>query len=124
MTKKVLIVDDEENLISLVLATLGYSERYDVSVAHDGRQALDAALQQRPDLVILDMLMPMLDGCAVCRALKQNPLTAHAKVIMLTAMAQQADRQKALIAGVDDFITKPFSPTALLKKVDQMIGAI
>jgi len=124
MTKKVLIVDDEENLISLVLATLGYSERYDVSVAHDGRQALDVALQQRPDLVILDMLMPMLDGCAVCRALKQNPLTAHAKVIMLTAMAQQADRQKALIAGVDDFITKPFSPTALLKKVDQMIGAI
>ncbi len=123
MRKRVLVVDDEENVVKLISATLGYDDRYQVAVARDGQEALSIALHERPDLVILDMLMPKLDGSAVCRELKANLVTAHTKVIMLTALTQQGDRQRALMAGADDFLTKPFSPTALLLKVEQILDS-
>ncbi len=123
MRKRVLVVDDEENVVKLISATLGYDDRYQVAVARDGQEALSIALHERPDLVILDMLMPKLDGSAVCRELKANLVTAHTKVIMLTALTQQGDRQRALMAGADDFLTKPFSPTALLLKIEQILDS-
>lgn len=123
MRKRVLLVDDEEGILSLISATLGYDNRYDLTVARNGQEALSVAKRERPDLVILDLLMPALDGCAVCRAIKESPATAHAKVIVLTALAQSTDRQRAAAAGADDFITKPFSPTKLLAKVSEMLGA-
>jgi len=119
----VLVVDDEENVVKLISATLGYDDRYQVAVARDGQEALSIALHERPDLVILDMLMPKLDGAAVCRELKANLATAHTKVIVLTALTQQGDRQRALAAGADDFLTKPFSPTALLLKIEQILDS-
>ena len=94
MKKRVLIIDDEENVLSLVSATLGYDERFDIAVARNGKEALEAAKNEVPDLVILDMLMPIMDGFQVCQALKNDPPTAHVKVIMLTAMAQEADMGK------------------------------
>ncbi len=123
MRKRVLVVDDEENVVKLISAMLSYDDRYQVAVARDGQEALSMALQERPDLVILDMLMPKLDGAAVCRELKSNLATVHTKVIVLSALTQQGDRQRALMAGADDFLTKPFSPTALLLKVEQILGS-
>ncbi|MDO8751099.1 MAG: response regulator [Dehalococcoidia bacterium] len=122
MRKRVLIADDEENVLKLISATLGYDERYEITLAHDGEEALDIASRERPDLVILDMLMPKLDGPAVCRALKADPSTAHVKVIFLTALTQESERQKALRAGADHFLTKPFSPTTLLLEVERMLN--
>ena len=123
MRKRVLVVDDEENVVKLISATLGYDDRYQVAVARDGQEALSIALHERPDLVILDMLMPKLDGSAGCRELKANLATAHTKVIVLTALTQQSDRQRALMAGADDFLTKLFSPTALLLKIEQILDS-
>lgn len=122
MRKKVLVVDDEENLLKLVCATLGYDDSYEIAVARDGEEAIAVAARTRPDLVILDMLMPKLDGPAVCRSLKADVSTAHTKIIILTALAQQSARQMAMASGADDFITKPFSPTVLLRKVEEMLG--
>ena len=99
LKKKILLVDDEENVLTLVSATLGYDQQYDLLFARDGREAMDLAQQERPDLAIVDMMMPEIDGCEVCRVLKADPVTSHTKVLMLTAMAQQADREKALLAG-------------------------
>lgn len=121
MKKRVLVVDDEEDILSLVAAMLGFSERYDVMVAHEGQEALEIARRQSPDVVILDILMPRMNGYQVLRALKADPTTSHAKVIMLTALAQQADRERAVAAGADGFLVKPFSPTMLLSTVTQAL---
>ncbi len=122
LRKRVLVADDEQNVLNLISATLGYNDRYELALAHDGEEALVIASRERPDLAILDMLMPKMDGSTVCRALKANPNTAHVKVIVLTALTQQADRHRAMGAGADDFLTKPFSPTILLSKVEQMLS--
>lgn len=122
MRKRVLIVDDEENVLKLISATLGYNKRYEITLAHDGEEALDIASRERPDLVILDMLMPKLDGPAVCHALKADPSTTHVKVIFLTALTQESERQKAIRAGADHFLTKPFSPMALLLEVERLLN--
>ena len=122
MKKRVLIIDDEENVLSLVSATLGYDQRFDIALARNGKEALESAVNDVPDLVILDMLMPIMDGFQVCQALKNDPKTAHVKVIMLTAMAQEADLGKAIAAGADRYITKPFSPTKLLDAVEEILG--
>jgi two-component system alkaline phosphatase synthesis response regulator PhoP len=122
MTKKVLLADDEERILGLVKATLGIDTRYEIILASDGQEALDACRKEMPDLVFLDLLMPKMDGYQVCREIKQSPETSAIKVVMLTAMAQEADRRTALKVGADDYMTKPFSPTALLSKVEEMLG--
>lgn len=121
MTKKVLLADDEERILGLVQATLGFDDRYEILVASDGEEALEACRRELPDLVFLDLLMPKMDGYAVCRELKQDEATSKIKVVMLTAMAQEADRRTALKIGADDYMTKPFSPTALMNKVEEML---
>ena len=85
MRKKILLVDDEEYMLNLVSATLGADPEYDLFMAYDGRAALELAHREKPDVVILDILMPGMDGHAVCKALKTSPTTAHAKVIVLSA---------------------------------------
>lgn len=122
MKKRVLVIDDEENVLSLITATLGYDQRFEIAVARNGQEALEEANRFIPDLVILDMLMPVMNGTQVCRHLKNNPATAQTKVIMLTALAQEDDRGKATKAGADRYITKPFSPTKLLDAVEDMLG--
>ncbi len=123
MRKKVLVVDDEEDIISLLHATLGNDDRCQVLSASDGEEALNIIYQKKPDLIFLDILMPKMDGYEVCQKLKSDPATAHIKIIMLTALAQEFDRRKAVEVGADRYFTKPFSPTALLKTVEEVLGS-
>ena len=122
MTKAVLLADDEVMIRTLIAATLGFEDRYQVLVARDGEEALTTAQREKPDLICLDIMMPGRNGYEVCQALKGDPETAQIKVIMLTALAQESDRWKALEAGADDYVTKPFSPRALLEKVEEVLS--
>ena len=119
--KTVLMVDDEEAVLALVAATLGNNDRYRLLLAKNGEEALHLAREQRPDMLFLDIMMPGRDGYDVCQELKNDPATKNIRVVMLTALAQQADHQKALGAGADDYLTKPFSPTVLLQKIEQIL---
>ena len=121
MTVKVLLADDEEDILTLVAATLGDSDRYTLILARDGEEALKRARETNPDLVFLDAMMPKMDGYEVCKILKSNVATAHIRVVMLTALAQEADRQRAEQVGVDSYFSKPFSPSLLLEKVDELL---
>ncbi|MFQ5872431.1 MAG: two-component system response regulator [Dehalococcoidia bacterium] len=122
MTVSVMLADDEEEILALLSATLGHSGRYRLLMAREGKEALDIARKEKPDLLFLDIMMPKKDGYEVCRALKSDPATSAIKVIMLTGLAQEADRSKAMEAGADGYFTKPFSPTALLEKVNETLS--
>ena len=121
---KILLADDEEAIRSLVAATLENPERYTVLLAEDGDQALEMAMRERPELVLLDVRMPHKDGFEVCRELKADSRTAHIKVIMLTALTLDEDRDKACNSGADEYFTKPFSPLALLSKVEDILALV
>ena len=121
MAKKVLLADDEEDILMLVSATLGGDERYDLILARDGEEALNRARQDMPDLIFLDVMMPKMDGFEVCGKLKSDSATSGIKIVMLTAMAQEMDKEKADAAGADYYFTKPFSPTALMNKVEELL---
>ena len=119
---KVLVADDEERIRSLVQANLSSDTRYQVMTAMDGWDALNTCRAVRPDLLLLDVLMPKIDGYAVCRELKRSPETRDIKVVMLTAMTQESNRRIATKIGAIDFVTKPFSPMALAAKVEELLG--
>ena len=123
MPKKVLLADDEEDILMLVSATLGGDGRYNLILARDGEEALQRAQDDTPDVAFLDVMMPKMDGFEVCRRLKSDDSTSHVKVVMLTALAQQFDKSKAEEAGADFYFTKPFSPTALLLKVEELLSS-
>ena len=118
---KLLIADDEAGIRSLVRITLK-SDAYEILEAADGKQALALAREHNPTLALLDVMMPNLTGFEVCRALKGDPATARTAVVMLTARASDADIEEGQAAGADEYLTKPFSPQALLRKVDEMLG--
>ena len=120
--RKVLLVDDYEGVLSLVHATLRNDERYQILLARDGEEALDIARLEKPDLVFMDVMMPKMDGYSVCRELKDDPDTSQIKVVLLTALDKEFSRDKGMEAGAVDYITKPFSPIALLEKVDDILG--
>ena len=122
MGKKLLLVDDERGTLALLAATLDNQEAYEILLAGDGEEALAVARQQKPDLVLLDVLMPKKDGYEVCRALKGEPGTAEIKVLILTALVQESDREKARQAGADGYFSKPFSPMALLKRIGELLN--
>jgi CheY-like chemotaxis protein len=113
------IADDEPGIRSLVKMTLE-SEAYEILEASTGPQALEKTRQHRPELLLLDIAMPGLSGLEVCRAIKQDPDLNGVKVIMLTAKAQKADILEGERAGADDYFTKPFSPVALLRMVQEV----
>jgi len=119
---KVLIADDEASLRLLVAATLE-DERFQITEAKDGTSALAMARAEHPDLVLLDVAMPGLDGLEVCRMIKQDPALAGTTVVMLTAKAQEVDRRRGLEAGADAYLTKPFSPLELLRLVEQIASS-
>ena len=123
MTKKILIVDDEEGVLALVSATLDGDDRFSLFLARNGEEAVKVCRCERPDLLFLDIMMPDVDGYEVCRSLRKDPSTVDIRIIMLTALAQDFDRRKALEVGADEYMTKPFSPTALLERVEQVLGA-
>jgi CheY-like chemotaxis protein len=119
--KKLLMADDESGVRSLVRMTLE-SDAYEILEASDGNQALELAREHQPDLVLLDVAMPGMSGFEVCRLIKEDPETKQIKVIMLTARAQQMDVEEGQKSGADDYFTKPFSPVALMKKVEEIFG--
>ena len=123
MARKLLLADDEEDILMLVSATLGGDDRFSLILARDGEEALARAQSEKPDLVFLDVMMPKMDGFEVCRRLKSDDATSHMKVVMLTALAQEYDRKKAEEVGADFYFTKPLSPTALMEKVDELLAA-
>lgn len=120
--RKLLIVDDEEGVRALVRMTLD-SGSYQIFEAEEGRQALEIARAEHPDLVLLDVMLPDLSGFAICRELKSDPAMASMTIVMLTAKAQESDLGEAEAAGADGYFTKPFSPIALMQKVESVLGA-
>ncbi|MDP2953928.1 MAG: response regulator, partial [Chloroflexota bacterium] len=96
--------------------------RYLLQIAQDGEQAVQLARRDMPDLILLDINMPKRDGYSVCAALKSDPATASVKVVMLTALSQAEDRQRAFAAGADGYITKPFAIETLREKVQNLLG--
>lgn len=119
--KKILLVDDEPQVLDLVAATFAGDDRYTVLTAGNADEAFKIALRERPDLIFLDIMMPHVDGYELCRRLKGNPTTSHATILMLTALAQEADMRRARVCGADGYFTKPFSPTTLLGKLEEVL---
>lgn len=114
---KILVVDDERNLVELVASYLR-NDGFAVLTAYDGATALEVARHERPDLVVLDIMLPVLDGLEVCRRLRQF---SGAYVIMLTARGEEVDKIVGLSVGADDYVTKPFSPRELVARVRAML---
>jgi two-component system, cell cycle response regulator len=116
MTARVLVIDDVPANVKLLEARLS-AEYFDVTTAYSGSQALAMAERAECDIVLLDVMMPDMDGFEVCRKLKTNPLTHHIPVVMVTALDQPSDRVRGLEAGADDFLTKPVTDVALVSRV-------
>jgi len=121
MNLKVLVADDEPNIV-ISLEYLLKREGYAVLVAKDGQEALDAIALERPDLVLLDVMMPKKTGFEVCQAVRANEALQSTKILMLTAKGRDTDVAKGLALGADAYMTKPFSTRELVLKVAQMLG--
>ncbi len=119
--RKLLIADDEDGVRSLVRMTLE-ADSYEILEARNSEEALELAREHHPDLMFLDVMMPGVSGFDVCRTLKGDPATADITIIMLTAQAQERDREVGVAAGADDYFTKPFSPVGLLYKVEEVLA--
>jgi len=120
--KNILVVDDEKHIVRLVEVNLRRAG-YEVLKAYDGKEALEVIAGQKPDMIILDVMMPQMDGFEVLKELRGNPETAEIPVIMLTAKAQDADVFRGWQAGVDSYLTKPFSPMELLTFVKRIFAS-
>ncbi len=120
MCAKVLIVDDEHNIVDVLKANLE-REGYQTIVAYDGLQALEMGLTQKPDLILLDCMLPKMDGFDVCRKLR---LQTHVPIMMLTAKSEEIDKVLGLELGADDYITKPFSVREVLARVKAQLRRV
>jgi len=118
--EKILVVEDEEDLLELISYNLE-KERYSVVCAASGEAALTLAPQERPDLIVLDLMLPGLDGLDVCRELKKHRLTGQTPVVMVTAKGEDADIVSGLELGADDYLIKPFSPRVLLARIKAVL---
>ncbi len=115
--KKVLIADDQASVLEMLSAAITEETDYVVFTAATSDEATAGARAEKPDLVILDLVLPPENGYVVCQAIKGDPETRHIIVVMLTAMAQEWARERSLDAGADEYLTKPFSPYALVLKL-------
>jgi DNA-binding response OmpR family regulator len=121
MSKKVLIADDEPNIV-ISLEFLLQREGFAVLVAVDGEEALARARAERPDLVLLDVMMPKMNGFDVCQALRADPELAGMRILMLTAKGRDTEVSKGLGLGADAYVTKPFSTKELVAQVRSLLG--
>ena len=117
---KILVADDRPEVLELVKVTLE-GEDYKVLCASDGKEALEKIGLERPDLVLLDVVMPKMDGFEVLSKIREDPKTKDTPVIMLTAQGQKVDQEKGRRLGARDYITKPFSPSHLLNKIEEIL---
>ena len=116
----ILVVDDDpyiQRSLSFVLR----KERFEVEVASNGEEALNKARELKPKIIILDLMMPKLNGFAACRAIKSDPGTKSSYVVILTAKGQEVDKEMGLREGADEFMTKPFSPKEIVAKVRSIL---
>ena len=120
MAKRILIVDDEADLVE-VLALRLEANGYEVLRASDGQEGMDKARSEKPDLIILDLMLPKIDGYKVCRMLKFDEKYKKIPIILFTARAQEADKKTGEDVGCDTYITKPFDPQVLLAKIKELI---
>ncbi len=120
MTARVLVVDDILANVKLLEAKLT-AEYFEVITAMNGAEALEIAQRNQPDIALLDVMMPGMDGFEVCRRLKSNPQTMHIPVVMVTALDQPSDRVQGLDSGADDFLTKPVNRVDLLSRINTLL---
>src|SRR6266496_3739241 len=118
---RILVVDDEIYIVHILDFSLGM-EGYEVITALDGEQALEKARAERPDLIVLDIMMPKLDGYETCKRLKADPNTKDVPVILLSAKGRNVDQKVGFEVGADDYITKPFSPRKLVERINTILG--
>ena len=118
--KRILIVDDEEDIISILKLRLE-ANNYEVLSAHDGQEGLNKARSEKPDLIILDLMLPKLDGYKVCSMLKFDKHYSAIPIIMFTARAQKEDEELGKKMGADGYIHKPFESEILLKKIKELL---
>ena len=118
--RKILVVDDEENVRHLLHSMLG--SKYIVLEARDGEIAIDIARKNKPDLILMDIMMPNIDGYTACYTIKHDPATKTIPVIMVTAVGQELNKKLAKEMGADGYITKPFSLLELLNTVKPLLG--
>ena len=121
MGKMVLVVDDEVNIVTS-LEYVMKAAGFDVATAYDGEEALTKVAEIVPDLVILDVMMPKLDGFEVCEKIRENPLWESVIIVMLTAKGRDSEREKGLSLGANDYLTKPFSTHDIVKRVQELLG--
>lgn len=121
MNKRILIADDESNIV-ISLEYLMKREGFDVDVAVDGEAALEAVAAHVPDLILLDVMLPKMDGFEVCQKIRTNPDWQSVKIIMLTAKGRDTQVAKGLALGADTYMTKPFATKDLITQIKQLLG--
>jgi len=120
MKEKILVVDDEIDILTLLEYNLGKTG-FKVISAKDGPEGIESAKREKPNLIILDIMLPSMEGTDVCKSLKKDETTSHIPVIMLTAKGEEVDRIVGLELGADDYITKPFSPRELILRIKAVL---
>ena len=120
--KKILVTEDEKNILDSLKEILG--DDYDVITATNGAEGVKAAETHKPDLILLDVMMPVMDGMTACKKIKANKETAHIPVIFLTAKGQVYDMEEGIKAGAYAYMIKPFSPARLMAKIDEVFEKI
>ena len=120
MDEKILIVEDEPNIV-VPLQFIMKDNGYDVTVAFSGEEAVDAITESKPDLILLDIMLPGMDGYELCQMIRQNPDWKGIKIIFLTALSREADMAKGMALDADAYITKPFSIKEVVEKVRNLL---
>ena len=118
--EKILIIEDEKDIVKMLDYNLK-KEGFRAFSANNGEDGLDMVRKERPDLILLDLMLPEMDGLEVCKAVKNDTKTAHSPIIILTAKAQESDKIVGLELGADDYVTKPFSPRELIARIKAVL---
>ena len=122
MTKCILVIDDDEDIQDVALVALEVVGGWKVTTASSGSEGLRLAATEQPDAIVLDVMMPEMDGVATLKQLQDNPQVKHIPVIFLTAKVQKADRRRFYASGIKGYITKPFDPTTLASQISGFLG--
>ena len=119
--KKVLVIDDNPTIVELIKYAVNLQGRYDVVVAYDGVEGLERVYAEQPDCVIIDVKMPRMDGYKLARCLRGDPRTTNVPLIILSAMTREQDQMAGYLSGVDEYLTKPFKPSALNAAIERVL---
>jgi CheY-like chemotaxis protein len=119
--KKIVLAEDDPSMRFLIAETLRADQRYRLFLVGSGSETLEVARREQPDLLLLDIDLPLINGLEICRQVKADPRMQQTQVVMITAMAQDRYRHEAATVGAVEYFTKPFSPLALLRKVEELL---